>query len=505
MRRRRWPALPRRSVRRRILVAQLLPLAPAAVVGLVCVLGLLRMTWVVHEARTAGVGRVRVIGEVIDRFREEAVLLSRWRASTDPELLAAARERSAAVHAGLDELASPALLRGGVEPPEDLAVLVGDYERLAGLTGPLGDPVEAERAARHALRAMKDREAGYRRRIQDDLAGVAATGRATAVGVVVVLGVFLGTALLVSLALGRSVLDDIAALERGTKALAAGDFGHRIRLADPGRDDEFTSLAAAFNRMARRIAAMDQAREDFFANLSHDLKTPLTALVEAVDLLDEEVAGPLGPEQRELVRIARESAGRLRALVRNMLDLSRLRAADPELAPGDPIVEVDAALRELAPVARRREVRLVREGEEAVPEVLADGAMLRQVLYNLLDNALKHAPRGSAVRVAARVVGGEGGPAVEVRVCDAGPGIPPELRERVFERFFQAPGERSGTGLGLHICRRIVESHGGVVFVDDSPEGGACVGFRLPALVSGVHAAPLAGAPGHGSGSAPGG
>ena len=467
----------RLSVRARIALAQVLPLAPMVALGVAAVLALLRLTLVVDDTRTAGVARLTAVGEAIDQFRQEAVLLARAEGSDDGALAEAVRARSDSV------LASLAVATEGRPEAEQLAILLLDYERLAGLRGPAGDPAEADRAARHLLRALKVEQGTLRAELQAQLKAVAQRGRATALGMLVILAVMLLASVVATMLVSQSLVRDLAELERGTAALTAGDFSHRIAL---DRDDEFGRLAAAFDQMAERIAALDEMKTDFFANISHDLKTPLTSIVEAVDLLAEEFPGPLNDDQRRLVRAAQESASRLRGLVRNVLDTSRLGTRHADLQPGDLVAATDAVLGELRLLAERRGVALVREGGEALPLALVNRGMIEQVLMNLVANAIRYSPMDGQVCVQIEradpgelAVGAQG--AVRVSVLDQGPGIPPEHRERVFERFFQVPERRSsGTGLGLYICRRIVETHGGRIGVEDGPGQGARLWFTLP-------------------------
>ncbi|MDP6933110.1 MAG: HAMP domain-containing sensor histidine kinase, partial [Myxococcota bacterium] len=379
------------TVRTRILLAQLVPLGPMVVLGLVSVLALLQMTYVVQETRTLGVQRIQAIGEAIDLYREEVVLLRQYRDTGEATYAASGRARSKQVTDRID------MIRDEDDAQLDRTlVLISDYERLAGLEGPPGDPAETDRAARQALRAMQVRQSQLRSRLQNRLSSVAETGRLAVAGTFLVVGILVFAGFLAAWLLGRSLRQDLSKLERGTAALAAGDFEHRIDLK---REDEFGRLAKAFNRMAARIGAMDRMKVDFFANISHDLKTPLTSLLEAVDLLEEEVAGPLNKDQARLTKVCKEAALRLRGLVRNVLDVSRLGAKNAELLPGDVDATIRAALSEVSLIATRKEVELSRTGITSVPLVLVNRGMIEQVLLNLLINARQAMPDGGRLIV----------------------------------------------------------------------------------------------------------
>jgi signal transduction histidine kinase len=495
------------SIRRRITLAQVVPLATSALLGLVMVWLLVHMTASVQEARTLGVERIQVMSEVVDRFREEVVLLQRYRETMNPSFSSLARKRSTQVRTRLVALSKvqgpPALVRAGLKPLDigygELELLLTDFEQLAGLTGPPGDEKEVERAARHLLRTLRDRHDGFQLEQQRQLAHVAEVSSATATGIVLTVGLLLLAGMFGTVWASGSIVRDLEVLEAGTDAVAAGDFEYRIQLEASsseksgsvglGRDDEFGRLALAFNRMAARLAELDRMKVDFFANVSHDLKTPLTSILEAVDLLDEEVAGPVTEDQRRLITVMKGSGMRLRALVENLLDLSRIGDSHPALQPGDVVATVDVILEQLNLSAESRDVRLKRTVDQDLPLVLVNRGMLEQVLQNLVGNGIKFCRRGGVVEVRLSVAAPEvvedmdltGGRAVLISVVDQGPGIPLELRERVFDRFYQAPDqeERGGTGLGLYIAKKIVESHGGAIWLDDGADGGAAVLFTL--------------------------
>ena len=247
----------------------------------------------------------------------------------------------------------------------------------------------------------------------------------------------------------------------------------------------FTSqmaLALEGKRLAdvARDAQVDAERSGLqaalFSSVTHDLRTPLAAITASVTGLQDPDAR-LGPEaRRELLETIRQEAHRLNRLVGNLMDLSRLRAGAlvPSKRP-TPIDEVIEGL--LARMERQLEGhRLNVALRDDIPEVPADVVQLDQALTNILENAAKFSAPGSQITIQAA----RWQDTVQVRVADRGTGIPPELRERVFEPFVRGNGEAAGTGLGLAIARAVVVAHGGTIRIEDAPGGGTAVVFSLP-------------------------
>jgi two-component system phosphate regulon sensor histidine kinase PhoR len=216
----------------------------------------------------------------------------------------------------------------------------------------------------------------------------------------------------------------------------------------------------------------EEVRRDFVANVSHELKTPLTALRAALEiLLDGGMEDP--PHAREFLETAQNQVERLQRLLDDLLTLSRLEKANPPPVRGNtPLAPaVDRAFAALAPLAERRGVRLINAVPPGSELPLAEDA-LSQVLINLVDNAIKFNREGGAVTVA-----GEATPAgTTLTVSDTGVGIPPEDLPRIFERFYRVDRSRAretgGTGLGLAIVKHIVENAGGAIGVASVPSEG---------------------------------
>ena len=224
-------------------------------------------------------------------------------------------------------------------------------------------------------------------------------------------------------------------------------------------------------------------RDEILAVVSHELRTPVTVIGGYSRILLREDVGPLTPEQRRFLEESTKACRKLDAFIERLLTASRVAKGGEVLevcsAPLRPVLE-DMVLR-MRPLFEQRRSRI---SLDAPLECRArfDAMRVEQVLGNLLENALKYAAPGAAVEVAARPVLVEGRPMVEVLVVDDGPGIPPEERERVFQAYVRGNGSGpSGLGLGLALCKRIVEGHGGSITLGEGPGGGCRFAFTLPA------------------------
>lgn len=286
---------------------------------------------------------------------------------------------------------------------------------------------------------------------------------------------------LVPLLLIRSISGSLRRLAEGAHAVAAGDFDFRL---DGSDDREFRRLAEDFNTMVERLGELDRMKRDFLSGISHDLKTPLASMLDAMRALREGVAGPVNDRQRKFLSLAAGNGERLRAMIGKILDLARMEAGALEYRRE--VVRLDRlaerCVQDLAPKLRERRVEVRVDG---APEarVTGDPEWLSQLLDNLLENAIRFAPRGTAVEVDVRADGRDPG-AVLLDVADRGPGVPDGDKERIFERFTRGAGPDAGpgAGLGLTICREIVEGHGGRIWVEDRPGGGSVFRVRLPAV-----------------------
>jgi signal transduction histidine kinase len=227
------------------------------------------------------------------------------------------------------------------------------------------------------------------------------------------------------------------------------------------------------------LRKLDEVKSGLLSTMAHELRTPLTSLRMATHLLVQGQVGELNPKQEELAAAASEEAERLHQTVERFLDLSRLESGrsplDLQPVPAEELVV--QALRAHQSAFASKGVKLELAAAPGLPSVAVDPSRLGHVFSNLLANALRFTPPGGKVRLEA-VAAGQG---VRFSVRDSGPGISPEHRARVFERFYRVPGQESpGVGLGLAIAREIVELHHGRLSLDCPPEGGCAFHFEIP-------------------------
>ncbi len=294
-------------------------------------------------------------------------------------------------------------------------------------------------------------------------------------------GVFV--ARLASRAVSRDIITQIAELESATEEFANGRLERRVRVIT---DDELGHLAGRFNFLAERLDELDQQRRSFVANVSHDLRTPITIIrahldAQAAQGPDQEAATIL-PEASFAV-IERETET-LAKLVDDLFMLSRLEeAAVPfQQVPVDVHLlaeEIVDAIRPYALTTSRVSVNSLVPDD--LPPALGDPTRITQIVNNLLHNAIRHTPEGGVVVLDARAAAG--GSWIELIVRDTGVGIPDDQLPFIFERFYHGESvrETGGTGLGLSIVKQLVEMQGGTVAAESKVGEGTAISFRLPA------------------------
>jgi signal transduction histidine kinase len=290
----------------------------------------------------------------------------------------------------------------------------------------------------------------------------------------VALALSIGLAYVIS----RSVSAPLRQISDAAKAVAVGDFDHQVQPSGP---DEVQSLALAFDKMTRRVKASHQAQRDFVANVSHELKTPLTSIQGFAQALMDGTASD-DDARMKAAGIIHEESDRLRRLVDDLLDLARLDAEQVVFMrrPVDLNALIQRVVDGLGVTAKEQGVELAGL-ERPLPPVIGDGDRLAQVLTNLVDNAIKHSQPGGQVRVE-----GEAGQKwLDIRIKDQGQGIPPDELSRIFERFYQLDKARSGgrgrgAGLGLAISREIIRAHGGELSAESELGAGSTFTIRLP-------------------------
>ena len=299
-----------------------------------------------------------------------------------------------------------------------------------------------------------------------------------------------GTALILALVLGFalswSLVRPIQDIDERLAAIASGDFtGH----VDVVNRDELGALAANVNRMNDELSrlyaeleATSRHKSEFLANMSHELRTPLNAILGFAQVLRERMFGDINEKQEEYLDDILSSGHHLLSLINDVLDLSKVEAGQVELvmAPFSLTEALERGVVVVREQASSDEVSVAIAADPDADIVEGDERRIQQVIFNLLSNAVKFTPAGGAVDVATARVNGE----VKVSVTDTGPGIAPEDHERLFDEFQQADAgieQREGTGLGLALSKRLVELHGGRIWVESEPGMGSTFAFTLPA------------------------
>jgi signal transduction histidine kinase len=266
------------------------------------------------------------------------------------------------------------------------------------------------------------------------------------------------------------------------EAIATGRFSHRLGI-DPDRDDEFGRLARSYRTMADQLAELERIRAEFVSVASHELKTPINVIIGYLQLLEEQLYGPMSPKQLEIVRVLESQAGSLARLVQHLMDVSRFRAGGARLEPRP--LELRPLLAELQTafgvLALQRNVSFDVHADANLPEtVIWDADRINEVLGNLLSNAFKFTPAGGRVVLAARAAGEH----VTIEVRDTGAGIAPAQLRHIFDKFFQADNQAEadtkGSGLGLAIAKELVEAHGGRISVESTVGEGSSFAVALP-------------------------
>ena len=268
----------------------------------------------------------------------------------------------------------------------------------------------------------------------------------------------------------RRRMKPLRQLETAAAAIAEGDFS--VQVDEKKGDRELRELSGAFNTMTRKLQGVEEGRREFVANVSHELRSPITSIRGFAEGMADDV---IPEEDRpKYLRLVADESKRLSALIDELLALSRLERDD--VKPDMTTFDVNEMLRR-AVICRmndleKKKIDVSCEFEEDSCMVRADSDRIEQVVINLLDNAIKFTPEGGKISLESAAGNG----VAEITVRDSGCGIAPEDREKIFDRFFtvdRAHTAGKGTGLGLSICKRIMEMHGQSIQLLDSDEGAA--------------------------------
>jgi signal transduction histidine kinase len=291
-------------------------------------------------------------------------------------------------------------------------------------------------------------------------------------------------ALVLGLLLAWSVVVPLRRTEARLGEIAAGEFAGRLEV--PNRD-EIGSLAEKVNqtsdeleRLYGELETASRHKSDFLATMSHELRTPLNAIIGFSEVLHEQMFGELNERQLAYVNDVLEAGRHLLSLINDVLDLAKIEAGRMELELSPVAIHeiLESAVSMHSERASRGGIALALDTEPEEITITADERRVRQIVFNLVSNAVKFTPDGGRVDISALAEDGR----VEIAVTDTGPGIRAEDHETIFEEFEQAAEGKQvdGTGLGLPLSRRLVELHGGRLWVESEPGKGSTFRFILP-------------------------
>ena len=321
------------------------------------------------------------------------------------------------------------------------------------------------------LEALEDysREDFYHKTKMVSDAGVSARRMAVISFLITVL-----LAILLSFFITRSITNPLMTLVKKTREIPTGVFHCDLEVSAP---PEIVELSEAFTLMCDRLQEVDKLKADFFAMISHELKTPLTTIKEGTSLLLEGVGGSITEKQDRLLTIISTESKRLTSLVNSILDLSKMEAGMMmytfEQGYMGPLIE--QVVREIIPYAEAKRIHIVTQMNTDSSVCRMDGERILDVLRNLVGNAIKFTPECGQVTIAVNRLNG----GLKVSVSDSGPGIPPERLTTIFEKY-ESSDQKRGTGLGLAIVKHVVAAHGGKVWVESNPGEGSRFIFVLP-------------------------
>jgi signal transduction histidine kinase len=291
-------------------------------------------------------------------------------------------------------------------------------------------------------------------------------------------------ALVVSVIINSTITKPIKKLKKGVEMMGRGDYNFRVNI---NSNDEFEELAHAFNKMADEIRSsheklkkqaekleksynelkiLDELKSEIISIVSHELRTPLTSIKGYVELILDGTMGPINESQKRGLEIANENIDRLKRLIENMLDLSRIERGELKMDISKVNLKdiVQNVIHSLKPLADGKNIKIINKAENITANV--DKDKLTGVLTNLIENAIKFSPVNENVTVEAFKENNM----VHITVKDNGPGIPKSELTKIFDRFYQVNSSakriKSGSGLGLAICKSIVEAHGGKIWVE---------------------------------------
>ncbi len=294
-----------------------------------------------------------------------------------------------------------------------------------------------------------------------------------------------------------SICSPIKILKNATEHIAHGDLDYRVVVKS---HDEIGTLGTAFNQMCNKLKEIDQMKSEFISNISHNLKTPLTAIREANELMLDKIAGQISKPQMKLLNIIKENTLRLIMMINDLLDISRFEAGlmryNFQYANIQDVIH--KSIDEIRFLAESKNIYIQWRNGVSIPEILLDRDKISQVLDNIFSNAIKFTPSGGTIMVKAHEIETVNISRVfkeqnrlqnvrsfiQISISDTGVGIPVEYHKKIFDKFQQVvnkgKGGIKGTGLGLFIAKHVILDHGGDIWVENNEGNGCTFHFTLP-------------------------
>lgn len=292
------------------------------------------------------------------------------------------------------------------------------------------------------------------------------------------LAVLIATIIL-SLFLASRIVKPIKELEAGTKLVAEGKFDQPVRIMT---NDELEELGLAFNQMMEGLKQLEELKKEFVFIAAHELRTPVTAIKGYLSMVMDGDAGPVSSSIKELLEKVIKSNQRLINLVNDLLEVARSEAGrlTIKVAAVDITEPIKAVLSELQPLADEKSIKMVYEPPANLPHALADSDRVKEVMVNLIGNAIKYTIGSGTVTISHEVRGRE----LITHIKDTGIGMPKEAQKKLFEKFYRVQDEKTrgitGTGLGLFIVKQIIEKMNGKIWVESEEGKGSVFSFSLP-------------------------
>lgn len=297
-----------------------------------------------------------------------------------------------------------------------------------------------------------------------------------------------GATVILSIFLASNIVNPIKVLESGTQLVAQGKFDQPVKIKT---GDEIENLGLAFNNMIDGLKQLQQLKDEFVFIAAHELKTPVTAIRGYLSLIRDGFAGPVNKKAMDFIEKVLNANARLIRLVDDLLEVARSEAGrlQIQVTPIDIVSPINETIAELKPLADEKSIEIIYKPEAKLPKVLADSGRVREIMVNLMGNAIKYTLGKGVVTITHEVIGlfSQAGGKVVTHVKDTGMGISKEAQSKLFDKFYRVQSEQTrnitGTGLGLFIVKQIIKKMNGDIWVESEDGKGSTFSFSLPIAV----------------------